>query len=57
MLRLLGTSTTSFSDVSRYLLSCGADVRKPNVMGKTPMDYGVGTKLEEELKAAYERTK
>jgi len=38
-------------------LSCGADVRKPNVMGKTPMDYGVGTKLEEELKAAYERTK
>lgn len=57
MLRLLGNSTESFTDISRYLLSRGADVRKPNVIGKTPMDYGMGTKLEDELKAAYERTK
>lgn len=55
MVRLLGNNPDSFTEISKYLIFCGADVRKCNKIGKTPMDYGVGTQVEKDLREVYEQ--
>ncbi|XP_031565501.1 uncharacterized protein LOC116300724 [Actinia tenebrosa] len=57
LLGLFGKSTSSYTEISRYLISHGANVRQPNQAGKTPMEYGEGTKAEPDLKKAFEETK
>ncbi|KAK3738857.1 hypothetical protein QZH41_015066, partial [Actinostola sp. cb2023] len=58
VLSLLGNNNPgSFTEISRYLISHGSNVRHVNNIGKTPMDFGVGTQAEGDLKKAYENTR